>query len=753
MDRRWCGIVLAVVVALPPGGSRQPKGQQMEPGPRDRVLWHAEWKFESLAPPDPPRGRIGPHHKWRVRFSGEQEGRLANETGTQRGWISRHVEWEYQGYFEEVGFARNPVNNYRFLARFTRTCTGGGSVDLGTTDGEHNEGLPTVETSCVHTQTPIEPGYAQTVTRPGNTMHILNHLLRWPRRGCADGEVRRETSPDGTVETASWSVTVSPVVAARVEVKWNSRSVPVVGQQVELEGTATVPVHWKFELSPVSRLRGYATNADITPAFFQIYKLPKLEGHYGTLAPDLIFDPFFYEEQWQRTDWKRPYPESGPGKWSTLESAQPSNRAFVGITMMDFGAHGELRAYAASGCGGGWVPVRIFPSYDSTAGLLKIKIPEDKDGNFMADAFEKYRGLSVLDDVDPEPKGDGTAGDGFTAFEEYRGFVTQVGPTCDPVKVRHIRTDPKVKDLFIRASDPLLRDLVFPDFGVLTDLDVHTICPEHYVDDQTRIVNFTMHRNPGNGIRGARLTQERPQHGLYLVNQPAGGGLDGRSFGFGPPRNVTHVAVDIPKIRAAYGPRFEDFLRVITHHELGHAVGIRHHGDRNIWGPLVLLNTPGCVVGMTEGQVGGQPACAASYIAIRGQQNSGNAFCPMKYLNWSWYVPPGWALRHAGDVEFRPNTSWSWNRPREREAYILRMDPPDDMANPPTLTSRGQLRRYRRDLDPPPSWTDEQLCTSRTGTGINALPADLNHAGHATRTPPCADQLRVNDVARDTPPR
>jgi hypothetical protein len=750
MDRRWCGIVLAVVVALPLGGSRQPKGQQIEPTTRDRVMWTAEWKFESLAPPDPPRGRIGPHLKWRVRFSGEQEARQANQIGAQNGWISRRYEWEYQSYFESVGFARNPETNYRFLARFTRFCTAAGdtAIDLGPTDGMHSEGAPMARTSCVHKQFPIEPGYYQEVTRPGDhSMTLSAHSLNWPRQGCADGDARRETSPDGTVEAASWSVTVSPVVAARVQVKWGSRYAPIVGEKVELEGTATVPVHWKFELSPVSRLRGYATNADITPAFFQIYKLPKLEGHYGTLAPDLIFDPFFYEEQWQRTDWKRPYPESGPRKWSTLESAQSSNRAFVGITMMDFGAHGEVRAYVASGCGGGWVPVRISPNYDSTPGLLKLKIPEDKDGNFMADAFEKYRGLSVTDDVDPEPKGDGTPGDGFTAFEEYRGFLKQVGPICgDPLKVRHVRTDPAIKDLFIHAADPLLRDIA-DNFGHITSandsdssLTTHTICPDQYVDNDTRIVNFTMHRNPGEGIRGARLTQEEPQHGLYLVNQPAGPRLLGRSFGFGPPRNVTRVALDIPAIRAAYGSeRFEEYLRLITHHELGHAVGIRHHGNGNIGGPAVLLNHPGCPIGMTGGTVGSQPVCSAAGIAIRGKQNSGNAFCPMKYIQWSWYVPPGWRLVDSGVVDFRPSTSSTWGQARPRVAYTIR---PEEE----TLLSRPQLQRYRKDLDYPVPWEKEQLCSAATGTGVNALPMGQNHAGDATQTPSCSEQLRVNDV-------
>jgi hypothetical protein len=94
-------------------------------------------------------------------------------------------------------------------------------------------------------------------------------------------------------------------------------------------------------------------------------------------------------------------------------------------------------------------------------------------------------------------------------------------------------------------------------------------------------------------------------------------------------------------------------------------------------------------------------------------------------------------------VDFQPNTSWSWSRPRPQGAYRLSPDLPN------TLTSRPQVQRYRKDLDNPPRWVDEELCTSATGTGINALPADENHAGHASRTPSCAEQLRVNDVPPD----
>jgi hypothetical protein len=305
--------------------------------------------------------------------------------------------------------------------------------------------------------------------------------------------------------------------------------------------------------------------------------------------------------------------------------------------------------------------------------------------------------------------------------------------------------DPKKKDLFIHASDPLLWRHV-ESFGQTSGLNVHMLCPEYYGGDDVRVVNFTMHSISGpsalgEALHGARLTQDKPQHGIYVVNQqtPGGGllaqsiGVGGR-LGLGPPVNVDRVAVDIPAIRASYGAtNVMRFLTVITHHELGHAIGIQHHGDGNMSCPIVLLHTPGCIVGMTEGMVDGQPACLVQGIATRNQQNSGNQLCPMKYLHWKWYVPPGSSLTRTDMVEFRPNTSWPWQRPQRAPAYD------------------GRVQRYRKDLDTPPSLPDMKFCTSATGTGINAQPMELNHAGNSSR-PPCAMQLRVTDIGAPSRP-
>lgn len=621
-------------------------------------------------------------------------------------WVSRKVRWEATGASSSI---------------FHRTdCETHGEMDLG--PAEHDSDatpaqLERLHLKCNHWSKPgtftftAEPPPSVPLPSIDLLMTDCEPARRWTERG-----VWYSQSVSGSEVQGAFQI--FPIHGGG----WT----PEPGRQYLIRGWSNTQGRWKFALES-SRLRGYATNADVTPAFFDLFGLQPFAGRYGTLDPDLIFDPALSDRD---SEWRPPSPGSGPRKWSTIESKQDTavSRVELNVTAMDFGAHGELRAFFAPACGGGW---REVPRENTTE--TTIAIPEDKDGNLIADGEPLYAGIPALADDDNDPAGDGTAGDGFTAFEEYRGFVQSTQPACDaPLRVRHERTSPKLKDLFVHASDPLLRTIAH-DYYLTAGVEVHLICPEQYVDDQTRVVNFTMHSISGpaalgEALRGAAVTQAQPQHGLYLVNETLRDGLLGQSAGFGPPKNVARVALDVAQIRTTFRGAMERYLYVIAHHEIGHALGIRHHGDHNMTEPIVLDAASGCIVGMVEGTVDGRPACKVAGIARRGQQNSGNALCPMKYLQWGWYEPPEQMLVYADSVEFRPNSAWSWQQPSRLPSY------------------EGRVQRYRKDLDPPPPRGSMRLCASARGTGINALPLSQNHAGDAERTPPCSKQLRVKDM-------
>ena len=253
----------------------------------------------------------------------------------------------------------------------------------------------------------------------------------------------------------------------------------------------------------VSRFPGYATNAVVNDDFLDGAGMPHLRGRYGNEDPDWIFDERDFED---RRIW-------GFVGADEVQTATLQTGATVTVTAMDYGAAGKLRAYVKGRCGG-WQPARFAVAGQSRDALA---LPFDEDGNLIADALPEYAGKAERDD-DAEPKGNGFAGDGLTAFEEYRGFATHGG---DCAERRHdfvVRTDPRRKDLFIHAPDPELAAST-AHFEWASGVAVHLICEPHYVDNAQRIVNFTLQRDGFREWNGTIVSQPAPQHGLFIIDQ------------------------------------------------------------------------------------------------------------------------------------------------------------------------------------------------------------------------------------------
>ena len=193
-------------------------------------------------------------------------------------------------------------------------------------------------------------------------------------------------------------------------------------------------------------------------------------------------------------------------------------------------------------------------------------------------------------DSDASPAGDGTAGDGLTAYEEHRGFV--IGGGSQPKE--HIRTDPAVKDVFVHDRD----NLGTGHFGQ-TGLAVHVLRdPALYGGDDRRVVNFNSASHRGGD-----------QHGILLVREDLGGAVRGMAFGGpGRPGSVERVAVDASAVARENIAGLPDKVRA---HVLGHAVGIAHHGD----GGKHDTCGPG-----TEGE---------------GGPSSGDVACVMRYADYA----------------------------------------------------------------------------------------------------------------------
>jgi hypothetical protein len=689
-------------------------------------------------------------------------------------WLSRQLSWTAYGY------SASSIERYE--------CQGSGSLDLGPADGadhttpEQDERL---RVPCKNITS--APNVWAFIKRPNPKVHLpdidLGMTTCEPPRRWSVGGVRY------TLAVAGADRQVTAVVDPDPDQASYQAFVPQPGRSLTLTArSSSGPVRFRFVLDPsgTSRFPGYATNANVDAPFRESHGLTDLPGGYANDSPDVIFLPRNFDR----------------GEWSTVssdtvETKEPQTSASVIVTALDYGAVGRLRAYAqAADCAAGWQPIVFRVGGHSRDSLA---IPLDEDDNLMADALEDYRGLDAGADADDEPKGNGMAGDGLTAFEEYRGFLTR-GSTCytgpppapdpdlpmpepfpdeDPAPpeestAHFIRTTPRHKNLFVHVFDPELA-LYVEGFAWSSDLSVHLICEPHYVDNATRIVNFTLQRQGIRAWRGKTISQEEPQHGVYIEAidfRP--NGLGGRVLAPGetPDREVN--AIGPPKFSEVvliYKPWLEHIMRRMPDvpdygwmvaHELSHTVGIPHHGDRveqwqvvpgkrNITlalspfqraggesptaftdehqrvlrseGLEALLAIPGtdCIERNRLYRNGQFAGCWATVIARRGQQNSGDFDCPIRYPFAQRHEAPGSAATYR----------WTDTVTAQDGSDPIRVD-----------AWEGTLPRYQIERD---RQGTGQLCTSTLGTEINASGAGDHNGDSAGK--PCRDALVVNDLA------
>ncbi|HRN58458.1 MAG TPA: hypothetical protein PLL71_18485, partial [Agriterribacter sp.] len=178
---------------------------------------------------------------------------------------------------------------------------------------------------------------------------------------------------------------------------------------------------FKFELLDVSKEKGICTNYPLN----------------GTAGFDLKINPEMNPLLTVAADGQ------------SAESKEGLEESRVYINAHDWGAYGKLKVTAQLSNG---QQVVAYPEGDESMAFLTI--PIDKNGNRVADAWEKAAGLfdknlAPLWDEDSQPSHQRRNGDGYTLYEEYRGFST--------LTHRHIRTSPVKKDLFVYDPDGLVK--------------------------------------------------------------------------------------------------------------------------------------------------------------------------------------------------------------------------------------------------------------------------------------------------------
>ncbi len=460
---------------------------------------------------------------------------------------------------------------------------------------------------------------------------------------------------------------------------------------------------FRFELAQVSREPGVAMN------------WPNLSQDGDAAPPD---DPL-PDLRFGRDGFAALSNEDLTATLAPRRDDQDRDLAEVQVASYDYGGTAELRVVCVL-TDGREIVGRLEHAGRS---LTEIPLPFRRLGSRIAEAWRERHQLAGDDkeDDDALPAGGGQKGDGFSHYEEYRGFVHNRG---------HLRTHPGRKDLFIENT---IGRRVLPGLFLFTDL---TQLRVHYeLRPNSGELPLSRRMNLNRSANSPRSTEEY-QHGLVMTTISSGGMSEAViDVGLWRPKNTLEVRI----LASLFAPDRAEELAATVAHELLHAIGTHHHGEtdpamvawmrkdavrngvRDVWfeerparwsdahGNYIFSSAPGARIRIFRGDGAEVPPDTPGfldraelvYVATHGGQHSGAMECVMRYDCALAYVLPG--------------------RPRDR-LYAT--------PEPPRTA----------------------LCASATGTLLNAPGPPVPRYGSATAGN-CQHQFCVRDDAPDPAPK
>jgi len=252
-------------------------------------------------------------------------------------------------------------------------------------------------------------------------------------------KIRNELKDGKTQDISlSWVLTPSGTEVPSAEVSFDTKGDEWIPEEDNLVGASvawgekTIPSQIRFTLYDISEEPGISLNSKDK-----------------NVDPDLEFSEGNEANGYKIT-------QSGKTYAAVKEDISGKSEHIV-LHARDFGAYGKLKAEIE--VGGTWLTATAKP-FD----LQYLPVPFDENQNKIADKWEKDVGVYARNlgpewDEDPYPQGQKSDGDGFTLYEEYRGFqetghVFKDGKN-EQVKDGHVRMDPMYKDVFIHDVDGL----------------------------------------------------------------------------------------------------------------------------------------------------------------------------------------------------------------------------------------------------------------------------------------------------------
>jgi len=401
---------------------------------------------------------------------------------------------------------------------------------------------------------------------------------------------------DGTEWNISKAGSGVEVVLEPVDESAYADFIPSMGQslafRIRLVEPAGMIGYPYFLLADASAMPGYCLNAEIGDEDLDwIRSRPGLSG-YDQNGPDWILD----------ASESRYYIE---GLQKGAKSKEAVREDVMSVMALDAGAIGRLQAYMIID----GVPYQA--TFKGTGQPYAILPKDENPVNLIADAAPQNAAWSPDLDEENSPKGNGAKGDGLTAYEEYRGFMVQGA---------HVRTDFERKTIFVRN-----RYGHYWRAYTTLGLEAYDIEEDEYPPAGGLIKHGLINYYHGD-FQSYRLhAQDQYSVLIHTSISPSFYGLTAYSDEVAPPSAESNDVKVNPLFMvrrdfagADLGISFDVFLQRLLDHELGHRIGIAHHGELDELNYKDAAGRRWSYVALRRGQHSGWEGCAMRYDAAVG---------------------------------------------------------------------------------------------------------------------------------------